>query len=145
MAGQTHVYDIGSVVGVFNGIPLGGFGDDTAIEIEYNEDDFTLQMGVDGDGTRSKTNNGSATITITLMQTSETNDLLNAIRQLGINSPSGVLGIGPFMVKDLNGRELHSAEKAWIKRAPNAPFGKEAGPREWVLETASLKSNYGGN
>lgn len=144
MAGKTHVYDAASVVVVFAGIPIQGLSEDSVVEIAYNEDAFTLQMGVDGDGTRSKTNNRSAQVTMSLMQSSLTNDLLNAVHQIDLNTPNG-LGIGPLLIKDLNGRSLHAAEKAWIMKSPDAAFGKEAGPREWVIETANLISTYGGN
>lgn len=144
MAGKTHVYDAASVVVVFAGVPIQGLAEDSVVEVVYNEDAFTLQMGVDGDGTRSKTNNRSAQCTISVMQSSLTNDLLNQVHQLDLNSPNG-LGIGPLLIKDLNGRALHSAEKAWIMKSPDAAYSKEAGAREWVIETASLVSNYGGN
>lgn len=144
MAGQTHVYDGGSLVIIFAGIPIQGFADDSVVEIAYNEDAFTLQMGVDGDGTRSKTNNRSAQITVSLMQSSITNDLLNQAHALDLNSPFG-LGIGPMLIKDLTGRSLFATDKAWIMKSPDAAFGKEAGPREWVFETANLVASYGGN
>jgi hypothetical protein len=144
MAGKTHVYDPASLVVVFFGIPMQGFAEDSVVEVAYNEDAFTLQMGVDGDGTRSKTNNRSAQITVSLMQSSLVNDLLNQVHQLDLNSPNG-LGIGPLLIKDLNGRSLHAADKAWIMKSPDAAYAKEAGAREWVIETASLVSSYGGN
>ena len=144
MAGKTKVYDPASVLCVFAGIPLSGFAEDTVVSVEYNEDAFTLKMGVDGDGTRAKSNNRSATITFHLMQSSDINDLLSAVHLLDLNSPSGD-GIGPLLIKDNNGRTLMLAEQAWIKKTPSVEFAKEPGPREWVLETANLEPFIGGN
>lgn len=144
MAGQTKVYDPASVLCVFAGIPIQGFAEDSVVKVAYNEDAFTLKMGVDGDGTRSKTNNRSAQITFSLMQSSDVNDLLSAVHGLDLNSPSGD-GIGPLLIKDNQGRTLMAAEKAWIMKTPDVEFAKEAGPREWVLETSSLETTIGGN
>ena len=120
-----------------------GLADGTFVSVEWDEDAFSLSIGADGEGTRSKTNNRGATITLTLMQTSDINDLLSTQYLLDLNTPGGVTS--PFLVKDSNGRTLMAAEECWIQRAANVEYGREAGEREWVLRTSSLVPFIGGN
>jgi hypothetical protein len=139
-----RTYDPSQVIIVFAGIPLSGFADGTFLSVEQNEDSFTLQIGTDGEGTRSKTNNRSGRVTFTLMQSSQANDLLSALHNLDIRSPNGD-GIGPLLIKDNSGRSLFSAEKAWIVKPPTGEYGREAASREWIVETDHLILQHGGN
>ncbi len=139
------VYAADEVQVVFGGVALTkGQADGEFLKIEQNEDAFTLQMGTDGEGTRSKTNNRSATLTVMLMQTADANDQLSAIHEVDKSTPGGP-GVLPFIVKDNSGRALYMAETCWIKKAPPVSFGREAGPREWIFETNSLVRVDGGN
>lgn len=137
-------YDPATVIAVFAGIPLQGFADGTFISVEQNEDSFSLTVGADGEGCRSKTNNQSARITLTLLQSSLTNDALSAIHNVDLNSPLGD-GIGPFLLKDLSGTTLLAAEKAWIVRFPASTYSRDPESREWIFETDLLVQNVGGN
>ncbi len=141
---SLKTYDPNDVSLVAFGIPITGFADGTFISIEYNEDDFSLQVGTDGDACRSKSSNRSARMTITLGQWSLANDLLSAVHAADILTPSGD-GIGPFLMKDNSGTTLAAAEKCWIAKLPTQTYGREAESREWVLETAALVSHVGGN
>lgn len=132
------VYNPDQVQVVVAGIPVTkGWNDGPFLKIEQNEDSFTEQVGTDGEVTRSRTNNRTHTVTLTLMQSSDVNDLLSALHTLDINTPGGA-GIGPLLVKDGSGRALYLAEKCWIKKPPAVEFGREAGPREWVISTNDL-------
>ena len=126
------------------GAPITGYADGTFISIEQNEDDFTLTVGADGDACRAKTNNKSARMTITLLQSSASNDALSVIRGLDITTPSGD-GILPFIWKDLSGRTFCVAEKAWIVKPPTVVYSRGVEAREWVLETDAMLWNVGGN
>lgn len=135
---NLKTYDAAQVAMVFSGIPILGIAEGTFVSCERNEDSFTLYTGASGEAARAKTNNRSGRITFTLMQTSATNDLLSAVANIDENSPSGD-GIGPFLMKDLTGRTIVAAEKAWIVKQPTTNFAGEASEnREWVLETDEL-------
>ena len=99
---------------------------------------------IDGEGARSKNNNRSATITFTLLQTSEANGFLAAQHNLDILSANGD-GIGPLIVKDGSGNSLYTADLAWVRKPPIAEFGRDVGSREWVLETHELVNLTLGN
>lgn len=136
-------YDSKGVVVVFNFQPVLGFQRGTFVSVEYNNDAFSLQVGIDG-ATRSKSNDNSGRVTVTLQQGSPSNDMLSQIHELDKRSPTGS-GVKPLMVKDLTGRALHSAATAWIVKAPTAEYADESGAREWVFETDNLVSFVGGN
>ena len=139
-----RTYDPDDVTLVAFGIPISGFADGTFVSVEFNEDSFTLAVGTDGDACRSKTSNKSAKMTMTLMQSSWTNDLLSAVHASDILTPSGD-GIGPFLMKDNSGRTLFAAEKCWITKMPTTTFSREVESREWVLETDAMVAHAGGN
>jgi hypothetical protein len=137
-------YDPKSVVAVFAGIPISGYAKGTFINISFNEDAFNLTVGADGEGCRAKTNNESAVIEFTLMQSSSVNDLLSAIHNLDKTSPGGD-GIGPFLLKDLFGTTIIAAEKAWIRKMADAGYANEPTDRVWTVETDFAVVNLGGN
>jgi hypothetical protein len=121
-----------------------GYADGSFVSIEQNEDAFALQVGTDGEACRSRTNNNSGTVTLTLGQWSASNDLLSALHAGDRLSPNGD-GIVPLVVIDKSGRTLCAAEKAWIRKPPAVEFGREAGSREWVFETDNIVMGVGGN
>lgn len=139
------VYDSKEVTIVFAGIPIdGGYGEDEFCSIEQNEEDFVIVVGTDGEVTRSKTNNQSAKVMITLMQSATVNAALSALNNLDKAAGNGA-GVGPILIKDRQGTSLYTGAKAWIAKPPDAKFAKKAGPRVWELHVAALKRLDGGN
>jgi hypothetical protein len=141
---SLKVYDPDSVAIVAFGIPITGYADGTFISVEFNEDFFTLSVGTSGDACRAKSNNKSARVTLTLMQSSASNDLLTAVMAADLVSPNGD-GIGPFIMKDNTGRTAYTAQNMWIVKAPTVDFSREVGSREWVFETDAMIAYVGGN
>jgi hypothetical protein len=140
-----HVYDPNEITLVVCGIPIsGGFAEDTFIEVQQDSDDFEDVVGVDGDVTRSKTNDHRATITVTLMQSSNDNLLLSAIANIDRRAGNGA-GVGPALIKDNQGTTIFAGEKSWVAKQPDAAFGKKAGPRAWKIRVADLVRVDGGN
>jgi hypothetical protein len=142
MAKPLSTYDPAQVFVTYGGFTLQGFADGSMITVERNENAFNLYIGSDGEGARSKSNNKSAVITIRLMQTSDSNDVITAFAKSDEVTNSGSL---PFMVKDGNGRTLLIAENCWVQKLPSVEFGKEAMEREWKLESDSVEMFVGGN
>ncbi len=138
------VYDPDQVVVMFAGLPIRGYADGTFVTIEQVSEAFTEVVGSDGEVTRTKNNDRRCSIKFTLMQSSDSNDVLSAIHNLDLEAPNGV-GVAPLAIKDMSGRFQFVAPEAWVKKAPNAEFGKEAGPREWELCCNDPKRFDGGN
>jgi hypothetical protein len=141
---RLGTYDPSQVTIVLGAIIVGGYADGTFVNVERNEDSFSLAVGSDGEACRAKTNNRSGRVTFTLGQWSITNQLLSALSNLDEVSPAGD-GIVPLLVKDNSGTSLYSAEKAWITKPAAAANSREPENREWVVETNYLVVNVGGN
>jgi hypothetical protein len=120
---------------------MSGFSDGSFIRVERNEQAWNLKVGVDGEGTRAKSNNLSGKVTITLMQSSSSNDDLSAFAAADELSNSGAV---PLLVKDVSGTTVCSAVTAWVMKYPDTEFGKEVLTRAWVLETDELLMLVGG-
>lgn len=135
-------YDPKLVVVIVGGVQITGFADGTFVTVRRNSDAWSLQMGVDGEGTRSKSNDKSGQIEIQLMQSSQSNVYLS---NLALADELNNAGLVPAMVKDNGGSSLAVAEQAYIKKTPDGENAREAGPRTWVIETDNLQHFVGGN
>lgn len=139
---SVKTYNPADVAIIFAGVPIEGIADGTFITVARNNQSYNMQIGSDGEGVRAKSNDKGGTVTLTLMQSSLTNDALSALSVLDETSGDGV---GPLMVKDNSGRTLISAETAWIQKPADVEFAREATTREWVFETDLLNLFVGGN
>ena len=99
----------------FAGRQMGGFADGEFLRIEP-EERFTDVAGADGEVTRSKTNDPRSTITLTLLSSSTSNPVLQAIHDTDIIEGNGA-GVGVFRVVDLNTQEEIQFDSAWISDA----------------------------
>lgn len=143
--GATTTYNANEVTISFAGAVIdGGFGDGEFLRIEKEADDTVDVAGTGGDVAVSPTNDNRATVTITLLQTSEQNDVLSAIRTAGRATPVGI-AIGPLFVQDRLGRSIWEGAAAWIQKPPVAAFDRAATPREWTLRVAQMDRTDGGN
>lgn len=138
---MLKTYDFKEVAVTFGGRIITGFADGDAVAVELNEDEWTLQVGAEGEATRSKSNNNSAKVTIRLQQASESNAVLNAFAMADKLKNSGAQ---PFFMKT-GGGSVYSCLAAWVVKRPAAPYAAEAGVREWVLETDSMDILENGN
>ena len=91
--------------------------------------------------TRVKSNNESATCTVTLQAESPTNSSFSTLHALDAAFNTGK---GVFAFKDLNGETLATAESAWLVGYPEITGGKDAGNREWMIDMEQLKIKVGG-
>lgn len=142
--GTVYQFDPKKTVVTFAGIPISGFDEDEFVLMEPNEELFNLQVGADGEATRTRNNNNSGRITITLLSTSASNDALSALFTLDANTP-GAKGTGPFLAKDLSGRTIGAAEVAWIVKPAAVRWSRSGSNRVWILETNNLLLFVGGN
>ncbi len=143
-------YDSNRVSVSIAGIPIdaeagsGGYADGDFLTIVKEGDDFMDVVGVDGEVTRSKNNDRRATVTVRLMQSSDSNAYLSALATLDRNAHNGA-GIGGFQVKDIDGTSLYTASECWISKTPDVKFGKTAQERVWTFRVANLFEFTGGN
>lgn len=116
---------------------LSGFGPDSLVKVELDEDEQILHMGADGQGARTVNANGSATIEIPLMSTSEDNSYLNDLA----DSKSATA----FAVKDGSGDDLATAINVFVQKRPAMEKGKEVVTNTWILRTPAAVIQHGGS
>ena len=138
----VKTYNPKEVAVIVAGRIIGGFADGTFVGVERNNDSWTLSVGADGEGTRSKSSDRSGRFTITLNQSSESNEYLS---ELEIADDLSGTGTFPVLIKDNSGTSIYEAETAWIVKPAGAPFGKESDNREWIIETDYLRVFTGKN
>jgi secreted protein with Ig-like and vWFA domain len=141
MAG-VFTYDPKAVIITIGGVPMSGFSDGTFVEIVRDEATWSKIVGADGFVTRGKTNNFSGTLTLTLKQSSPSNDVLSGFI---ISDELTNAVIIPILVKDLSGNSTYFAAQGWVQAYANSTFGKEINDREWTIALANLDLFVGSN
>lgn len=134
--GFVKTYDPKAVLVTYIGVPITGWADGTFIEIANRGGDrWATYVGSDGEVARSKNNDTTRRITLSLSQTSLSNTYLSGILAIDLATNNG---FGPFEIKDpSSGFDLFVAQ-AWIVAPPPAGFAKTIGTRVWVLDTSQV-------
>lgn len=128
---------------IFGGIPLSGFSEDSIIKLTESNDRFVLTAGVAGDLTRSKDPATVGILTIELMLSSKSNDVLSAMHQADILAPGGA-GVVPSAVNDRNGTGLFVAPESWIVKFPDWELAKKVGKVSWSIQVVNYTLFIGG-
>lgn len=118
-----------------------GFSDDM-ISVVRDNPAWEMVIGSDGESTRVKSNDRSGTITITLQQSSPSNDDLST---LALADELSNTGLRPFYMKDSLGTSIYTATTCFVEQIPEAAYGKTASDRVWILKTDNLIAFLGGN
>ena len=139
--GFVREYNPANIILNVKGRDIVGFADGTFVKAERNVDAMSLVVGADGEATRVKSLNRSGKLTFTLQQSSPSNDMLSSLATADELSSSGV---APVLMKEVGGATIAQSSKAWVVKKAPVEFGKEAGNREWVLETHDLALEVGG-
>jgi len=141
--GDVKTYDYKFTVMTVGGVPITGFADGTGITVEFSSPSYTKTVGADGEVARTRSNDDTAKITITLLQTSLSNDWLSSLVALDKLANAGKV---PVQIKDLLGTTVLFFKDAWVNERPSIEFGKELSERAWILETGQISiENIGGN
>ena len=135
-------YDPAQFQLIVNGNIISGFADGTFISFTRSADSFSKTVGSDGEVTRTRMNDKSAELTITLQQASASNDILSDLYLLDELSGNGIV---PVLMKDGSGNTIIGAAEAWIRKPADATFSNEAENREWVIDMAAADPFIGGN
>ena len=123
---------------------VSGFSEDSIVSIERNSDTFELYTGADDTNTRIYKANTSATLTIPLQQTSNSNDILSTL-YINDKNTRDSSGLFTITVKDNSGRSTYFSEEAYISVVPSSEFGNSMMTRDWVIQAVRLEQYIGGN
>jgi hypothetical protein len=142
MARQTvSTYDPKEVVITFGAVPIDGYADGTFVEVAPSGEAFTRHVGADGEVSRSKSNDNTHNVTVTLKQSSLSNEYLSVCNKADRLTGHAML---PLSITDLNGGTLYFWAEAWVE-VPSWSFGKEQSDRAWVFHTGQIAGeNQGG-
>ena len=138
----VYNYDPKDVVVICGGIVISGYADGSMVKLARDADAYAKFVGTDGETSRVRSRNKSGSLTITLAQTSPSNDALSVFAMLDETSNAGVF---PVLVKDNSGRSVFASAAGWVKKLPDSEFGKEVASREWFIDLADLNMLVGGN
>ena len=121
---SVKTYDPKKVVVVFGSIAITGFDEGTFIAIETQGDGISAIVGCDQEIVRTISPDSILKkITITLLQSSDSNEKLSLIHDADNQSGYGILGMS---IKDLSGTTVLKASEAWIMKKPTVQRGKTA-------------------
>lgn len=139
----VNTYDPKKVIISLGGVPITGYADGTFVTIDAPNDLFTSTSGADGNVSRTKSNDYRNEVTITLKQSSLSNDYINSLAEL---DRIANIGARPLQINDLSGTTLFFWDAVWVQTYPSVEFGKEEGERAWVFGTTqAVARNVGGN
>jgi hypothetical protein len=122
-----------------SGYTEGGF-----ISVTRTVPHAVLQNGADGSNARVVRGIKNADVTVTLMGTSESNDVFSQLLALDEGSRDGS-DCFSLTIKDNTGRTVMSSPQAFIGTTPDIDFGVEVTDRAWVISAIHLTTHIGGN
>lgn len=123
---------------------LTGFAEGTFVSIEPFEDRITPVYGAKGEAYRAMSGVRAFNITVTLSQTSHSNDVLTYLLQNDLESLDGTFTL---TVKDSSGTTLLVDRCSYIGQEPTQAFsgGGTIESREWVIHAVRPSYVVGGN
>lgn len=123
-------------------IPIEGFVDGTFISVDKDEMPYSSVRMPDGTIARKYNNSQTYTITITLHNGAETNNLLTKMWQVDEITQRGKF---PLLIKDQSGSDLLFSTESWIEGIPSLTKSNAIDSRVWVIKSAYAVINIGGN
>lgn len=138
----VSTFDPKSLIITIGRAVISGYADGEFLSIIADNQQFTKVTGADGFTTRVKSNNYGGTMTLTLSQTSPSNDILSGFLNLDRISNLGVL---PILIKDLSGTTTLFSAQGWIQQFPDVTFSNEISNRAWTLDLVDIDIFIGGN
>lgn len=123
-------------------IPVEGFVNGGFVNVSREAQPFTTTVSADGVVSRLYNKSAVYNVTLTLMSTSGTNDVLTKLWQLDEITQMGKF---PLLIKDRSGTDLFFSATTWIERVPDMSMGEVITERTWTLKSVEASINIGGN
>lgn len=123
---------------------VSGYAEGTFITAERTNPYSTMVSGADQTGYRVFRRNDSGTITFSLHQSSQTNDVFNQLLELDMETRDNS-ALFTISVVDGTGRTRFFAKDCFIEGKPSAAFSTEGEGRDWVITSNTLDMDIGGN
>lgn len=119
-----------------------GFAKDTCFSLAMDEDNIKYDSDSNGNIVTFNNYNRAAKVTITLHQSSPSNDVLS--RLFLQKDITGINGVFAFQAKDNNGSTLISSPGATVLSVNNVDFGDSVNNRVWTILLSKTTPFIGG-
>ncbi len=123
-------YDFTKTKLIVAGVPMVAFADGEGWSIEYDNDQNSKHVGVDGIGRIIRNNDRSATLTIRLADYSPSNLALSALDIAGIPFPFGGVDL-------TSNADIAGAKQCAILKVPALAKGDTSTMNEWTITCVS--------
>lgn len=130
---------------IFGGNQLVGFAEGSMVKIAREKESSTYAVGGKGDVARIKNLSKVGKVTVTLMKTSPSNDILSTLLLADERGLTIDAGVKALFVEDGNGNTFASCAQAWIEKYPEVDLSSESTNCEWVFCCGQLEFFVGGN
>lgn len=142
MSGNVYSFlDVNATLmgpGGFVSLGNGAAAAEEGISVQPSGDISGMQVGADGQGQHSLYADKSGTLTVRLLKTSPTNQLLMNLYNFQTASAS-THGQNTLVINDSSRGDVVTATQVAFKKVPDMQFAKDAGMFEW--EFAAIKIN----
>ncbi len=140
---ETKTYDPAGIVITIGGAIITGIAAGTFVQLVRNVNNYDLTIGGDGqEGIRTKRNDRSALLTLTLAHTANANKLLSNLANRDEADSDGVV---PVSITDLASPDtVYLAGKGWIEKPADAAFADTPQGRAWAVRLVSIPMSHGG-
>lgn len=136
-------YSPEDVVVILGGVfEVGGYHEGTFISISKDVPLFTTKESSDGKVGRVRNKSGLYTVSLTLMSTTSSNEVMTRLGRL--DSRTG-MGKFPITIKDTLGKTVFFSPCAWVEELPETDFDIAITSRVWGIKCSCGDIMIGGN
>lgn len=140
-----YTYSPSDVSVTFAGINISGFSDKDVVKIKRESPLYSSRRAMDGTVEVTQQRYSRWSVTISLAQSSPSNDFLFAVQQFFAENRVMVMEYLPLIIKDNSGTTFFFAKDVWIEEVPEIAFKDTLETREWALMCNNVVCNIGGN
>ena len=112
------------------------------VTVVYNVEQYTENVGIDGEGFFVANADLSARVNVSLQQSSNSNDVLSALFLADLAAPGGLML--PLVVNEANGRSIYAAARARLVKFADGVWSDGGSVRTWTFATTNLTGFVGG-
>jgi hypothetical protein len=122
---------------------ISGYAADSIVRIEKATKTFTASESSDGVVSRTLRASNLYMVTITLAQSSESNEVLSWMHNA--DKITGGRAKFTILIRDKSGSSVMFSSEAWITGVPSTQFSTSIENRDWEIACAGAANHIGGN
>tara|TARA_R110000744_G_C19371770_1_gene563158 strand:+ start:30278 stop:30799 length:522 start_codon:yes stop_codon:yes gene_type:complete len=123
---------------------INGYVDGTFVNITRLVLGSEPYSGADVTNARVVRSNKNASVTLSLAQFSESNDILSQLLQLDSQTRDDTW-LFSLTIKDNSGRSVYFCRQCYIGGHPDSSFSNSIDSRDWMIHCVKLEQTIGGN